>query len=500
MTTDMQARQAALDALSTIKPEPTDLVEYVSRGRIIVLSPSEHRAGIETAAAKLEQKPLLLFDDEWKTRTVRGYLGAFEVTREDGETRPADVIVDFHAPPLMMQFSSSLSVLPPGYFAGEESEAGTILSEAETMRGTFHKPRYFSYDQSLCAHGTTGVRGCERCIEACPAEAVESAGDKVQVNPNLCQGCGLCTLTCPSGAMRYAYPSPSDTLRALQNAISAYRKHDEGAPTVVFYAAESGQLIPEDGSLIPAAVEEAGSAGMEVWLCAFAFGAAGVVIYADNSQLAVQAKAQATIVTDIIKSLGLPNTVTIAESPSEIRATGSSTVVSPARFAPDNDKRTMFFMALSHLTAAAESAPSIISLSAGAPFGEIAVSTEKCTLCMTCAGACPESAVRAGGDSPRLSFIEEDCVQCGICEKACPENAIELHPRLLLTSEERKKSRVLNEDTPFLCIQCNKPFGSSKMIERMEEKLKSHWMFKSEKERRRLRMCEDCRVRDMFDK
>ena len=499
MTTDMQARQAALDALATIKPEPTDLVEYVSRGRIVVLAPSEYRADVETAAAKLKQKPLLLFGDDWPVRTVRGFLGSFEITREDGETRAADVVADFYHPPLAMKFSPGLSVLPPGYFAAGESDAATILSEAENMQGTFHKPRYFAYDPSICAHGTSGVRGCERCIDACPARAVESAGDKVRVNPNLCQGCGLCTLTCPSGAMRYAYPPPADTLRALQNAITAYRQHDNGAPTVVFYAAESGHVIPEDAALIPAAVEEAGAAGMEIWLCALAFGAAGVVIFADNPQLAAQAKAQAKTVCDIIKSMGLPHTVTITEEPESIRPAQTSEIVSPARFAPDNDKRTMFFMALTHLAAAAENAPPTISLSAGAPFGEIIVSTEKCTLCMACAGACPVSAVRAGGDLPRLSFVEENCLQCGICEKACPEDAIQLRPRLLLRADERRQSRVLNEDKPFLCLQCNKPFAGSRMIARMEEKLKSHWMFKTEKERRRLRLCEDCRVRDMFD-
>ena len=38
------------------------------------------------------------------------------------------------------------------------------------------------------------------------------------------------------------------------------------------------------------------------------------------------------------------------------------------------------------------------------------------------------------------------------------------------------------------------------MIARMTEKLQGHWMFEKPEAMNRLRMCEDCRVIDMFDK
>ncbi len=36
------------------------------------------------------------------------------------------------------------------------------------------------------------------------------------------------------------------------------------------------------------------------------------------------------------------------------------------------------------------------------------------------------------------------------------------------------------------------------MMNKLQEKLKGHWMFQKPDALRRLRMCEDCRVKDMF--
>jgi hypothetical protein len=36
------------------------------------------------------------------------------------------------------------------------------------------------------------------------------------------------------------------------------------------------------------------------------------------------------------------------------------------------------------------------------------------------------------------------------------------------------------------------------MIAKMTERLARHWMFQEERARRRLLMCKDCRVRDLF--
>jgi formate hydrogenlyase subunit 6/NADH:ubiquinone oxidoreductase subunit I len=102
-------------------------------------------------------------------------------------------------------------------------------------------------------------------------------------------------------------------------------------------------------------------------------------------------------------------------------------------------------------------------------------------------------------DKPQLKFIERNCVQCGLCEKTCPEDAIALKPRLLLTAEATQPV-VLNEDQVFACVRCGKPFANQRIIDNMLGKLSSHSMFRDPAALRRLQMCQDCRVVDLFEK
>ena len=117
---------------------------------------------------------------------------------------------------------------------------------------------------------------------------------------------------------------------------------------------------------------------------------------------------------------------------------------------------------------------------------------------MACVSVCPASALQAGGDEPRLSFIEMNCVQCGLCERACPESCITRARRYLFDREARRRPRTLNEDQPFRCVSCGKVFGTTSVVMRMQERLAGHSMFQAPGALARLQMCEDCRVKDMF--
>jgi ferredoxin len=87
-------------------------------------------------------------------------------------------------------------------------------------------------------------------------------------------------------------------------------------------------------------------------------------------------------------------------------------------------------------------------------------------------------------------------VQCGLCASTCPEHAIALEPRLLLGKDARSP-RVLNEAPVFACVSCGKGMGTVKMVEQMIAKLSGHSMFANPEQLQRLRMCGDCRVRDL---
>ncbi len=224
---------------------------------------------------------------------IRGALGDFTVTLASGgrnQTLGAmlappidrfDLVVDLGTPPLLRH-----AMLPLGYYApGEDEDARAALLEAlPQMRGEFEKPKYFNYNPEICAHGRSGKRGCTRCIDVCPAEAIVSLGEKVQVNPYLCQGGGACATACPSGAMTYAYPTAGDLLSALRRLLRDYRAAGGASPTLLFHdstsvvALEQGLADDMPERILPVAIEEIGSVGMDVWLACLAYGAEAVVL------------------------------------------------------------------------------------------------------------------------------------------------------------------------------------------------------------------------------
>ncbi|MGC9157369.1 MAG: ATP-binding protein [Terracidiphilus sp.] len=55
-----------------------------------------------------------------------------------------------------------------------------------------------SVDEEKCVH-------CGRCGEICQFSAIVCIGQKVLVYPELCHGCGGCTLVCDSGAIREVF-------------------------------------------------------------------------------------------------------------------------------------------------------------------------------------------------------------------------------------------------------------------------------------------------------
>ena len=534
-TADGKARALALAQLRFDDVTPTSVVEFVSRGRCLVVGPEERALAIAkqageglacTVACPGPGKPSAAAVEgitvvRGGRLVVRGALGDFQVSivGEAGERNLGallsppvdrfDLVVDLGEPPLMRQ------AMPPlGYYAPRDEVAVEgVLSVLPDMLGEFEKPKFFQYDAGICAHGRAGKRGCRRCIDACPAEAIVSIGESVLVNPYLCQGGGACATTCPTGAITYAYPEAADLLALLRRTLQAYRDAGGQAPVVLFHDESSWETLGAGAAsmperVLPVPVEEAASVGMDAWLCALAYGASAAVVATSDGTPAQSVEAlQDQLVTARAllagmgheeAGVGLVNVDQPEAAVAALAALPAAPACTPAAFAAPADKRGRLRMALQHLYAQAPAPRRMISLHEGAPFGEVKVDTQACTLCMSCVSSCPTHALQDGRGLPQLNFREWSCVQCGLCERTCPEAAISLSPRFLYDVEAREQPRLLHEEQPLCCVSCGKPFATRSMLEVMERKLAGHWMFQDEASRRRLQMCEDCRVRDLF--
>ncbi len=464
-------------------------------------------------------------------RNARGTLGAFEVMADavatmvpggrggprfeeprDGGKSACDLIVDLSGAPALFPAHGKRD----GYLRadpGDPLAVSALIPQAMEMIGTFEKTLYIDFHADLCAHSRSGQPGCTRCLDVCPTGAIIPAGETVSIDPLVCAGCGGCSAVCPSGAADYTLPQSDDSRMRMEAMLTAYSEAGGAAPRILIHderegraliamAARYGRGLP--AAVIPFAVNEVTQVGHDLMIAAFGMGAGQVAIHMPTRLRregeADALDAQAALVRSMLMGTGIgPDRLIVIESDdpdaltdalySEVPATLTHEPISPL-----GDKRTATRLSIAALAPEGGA----FDLPEGAPYGEVIVNQGACTLCLACVSQCPVGALLDNPDMPQLRFRESACLQCGICENTCPENAITLAPRFDPANAAREP-RVLHEDEPALCIECNKPFGSRGTIERIIEKLGgAHWMFDNPERTRVIRMCDDCRVNAVF--
>jgi ferredoxin len=463
---------------------------------------------------------------------ARGHLGAFELTVDDyalpapssrrrlefgaardGAGSQCDLILDLTGGrPLFPAHE-----LRDGYLRADPGDPPAVLRavlKATELIGTFDKPRYVTYTESLCAHSRSRIVGCNRCLDLCPTGAIVPNGDHVAIDEKICAGCGACASVCPTGAASYALPPVDALLKRIRTLLAVYRDAGGRDPVLLFHDADHGNPMIDalarhgDGlpaNALPVAVNELTQLGLETFAGAFAYGAAALrlllrarprhetggllrnIEYANTvlQGLGFGDGGVATIETDDPDRLGA--------ALREIARKGGATA--PATFEPLGGKRDVLRLTLRELHRVSPAPVDVIPLPERAPFGTIEVNVEGCTLCLSCVSACPTGALSDNPERPTLKFSEDACVQCGLCKATCPEKVISLRPQIDFRAATAAP-RVIKEEAPFECIRCAKPFGTRSAIERITAKLEGrHWMFKGQAGRLdMLKMCEDCRI------
>jgi ferredoxin len=487
------------------------------------------RPGADVMPARVNEFPLA----KGTIRAVRGHLGAFEVTVDafarpmpssraalsfgpsrDGAVSRADIILDVSGgPPLF-----SAPDLRDGYLRADPGNPASVLHavlRARDLVGSFDKPHYIAFSSHLCAHSRSGITGCTRCLELCPAGAIAPAGDHVAIDAAICAGCGQCAAACPTGAASYAMPPADALMRKLRALLLAYRQaggeravvllHDEPHGTKLIDAlARFGDGLP--ASVLPLAVNEVTQVGLETVAAAFAYGASAVRFLLRARPRHDIAGLIRTIALGepILSGLGFgPERVATIETDDPDALGGALRAIPPLAAAPrpssflpmGGEKRSVLRFALRELHQAAPEPADMVALPQGAPFGSVRLDVAGCTLCLSCVASCPTGALGENADRPMLRFTEDACVQCGLCQATCPEKVITLEPRIDFRPATAT-ARVLKEEEPFCCVRCGKPFGVKSTIDRVVSKLAGkHWMFKDSPSRLELiKMCDDCRV------
>jgi ferredoxin len=435
--------------------------------------------------------------------------------RQDGVETSCDLLIDLTGgTPFFSGWEKR-----DGYFRARADDSlamARIEREAKHLIGEFEKPIYVNFDDNICAHSRNKIGGCSRCLDVCPAGAITSLGDHVNIDPAICGGCGLCAAVCPSGAAQTAYPPADQLLSGMAQLLAYYHEaggksaslllHDDSyGLEVIEMMARYGRGLPSH--VIPVSMHAMGRAGHDLMVNAIALGYQQVFVLlnpaksVENAPLAAQydlavamldgvgvhAKNQIILIDD-----SDPDAVAEILYNSPIKPKGK-----PAPFSPVGTPRGMVRLAMRGLASTNNSKHATIALPDSAPYGRVTIDTDNCTICLSCVSACPAGALQDNPDAPQLLFREDACLQCGICVATCPEKVIALTPQFNLADSAMSAELVI-EDTPFACTECGKPFGSAKSIEKIITRLSGHSMFQQGARTDMLKMCEDCRVEAMF--
>ncbi|MGC9421597.1 4Fe-4S dicluster domain-containing protein [Vibrio sp.] len=527
-----QARWYALQNTVELNNLIPPTVSYQSGGHTLIIGPTSL---VERAAQQLlsmRSVTLLSIDGEAGDMEslyfadavqISGYLGAFlvQVDNHGLTTNLADVSISQAHFDIVLDLSLNgvmkEEVPVPGYFP--VGSGGSKLAEAletiPTLIGTFDKPKYFRLDIHLCAHSSRGVKGCDRCVDACPAGALSSEGSSqtghyIQINPYLCQGVGTCATACPTEAIHYALPNPTDTQKFIERLLKHYFQAQGEKPIVLFcserhekYNLMALRALPDN--VIPVLLEELPSVGMDTWFAALVNGATQVLFAASHHMPQTILRVlnqEVALAQTLLESLG------IAKETIDILYLESLRDSAPTLCTDDFDlrigelsgnKRQRLYQALDGFVSLLPQPPEMLPLSHSAPFGRIECASQDCTLCMSCVAVCPTRALHHSGDIPSLNFVEQDCVQCGLCVAACPEKALTAIPRMNWNASERRSTQVLHQEQPARCLRCHKAFAPQSMISMLQDKLRGHSHFSDQTAINRIAMCEDCRVIDIFE-
>ena len=184
---------------------------------------------------------------------------------------------------------------------------------------------------------------------------------RLRLTPHLCQGGGTCASTCPSGAISYVYPKASEQIDILRRMIREYRLQagNQGA-NLLIYDNEHGahdiagavSAIPE--SVLPFAVEEIGSVGLDILGCALAYGASQIYLYVPDtvtSQVKQTLEFNQSIIAHSMKELKIEtHGISMLNNPDQLEAINPpDTVINDvATFAAIGNKRVIIRAALNY--------------------------------------------------------------------------------------------------------------------------------------------------------
>ena len=382
-----------------------------------------------------------------------------------------------------------------GAFDPLESSLDEVLETVRKNIAHYSYKKFTVYDKTICQYHERREEICSKCEEVCPTVAIVKHDEEkhLEFSQIDCHGCGGCISVCPSGALDYA-PSNRESIFEIAKELRGHIPliiprnmdiHDVDIPLKagVLLLSLEGEKFLHEGTFLTL-VQESGSQ---------------VIFYSDF--ISKGSRDSIDILNQIYQKKYGVDAVLVAMNEDELKeALEKVAFVENSRYTFNEEgakKREIFAIRLRDLLG--EEDLGEVTTGEHVHYGHVKVNESNCTLCLVCVGACNVGALIANTEDNTLRLNASICTMCGYCEVSCPEadclsigkDVIELKPSWF-------KEEVLAKDTLFECVECGKPFATTKAVMKIAEMMAPVFASDPIKERT-LYCCEECKPKIMME-
>ena len=260
-----------------------------------------------------------------------------------------------------------------------------------------------------CTRHSSPKSSCLLCVSHCHSQSLSVEDNKVVVDVKKCNSCGDCTVVCPVGAVEGNLPK-----RNIINGMFAYSsEYCPSAKELLIYRKKGVKAIYLPANCLD---ERWNQAITEANVLLEQLGIEPYMINQDTNPEDRSLSRRELFLSVRKKGQSLAKELT----PASWRM-GADTWSLPANF-PD----TQFY--------------------------QVALDTEKCTICQACFNLCPQKVFTV--TDTELMIDHQKCSNCSLCSDICPEKAV------TISEKTAERSSTLYSLVAGKCVRCKSSFYS----------------------------------------
>ncbi len=422
-------------------------------------------------------------------KDVNGHIGNLTViVNDDGKD------VNLNVDQIIWFDEKELGTKQSGCFDPLKSSVDEVLAKIRENISNYEYKKFTTYDKTICQYHERREDICGRCADVCPTVAIE----KDESNRHLkfsqidCHGCGGCVSICPSGAIDYT-PSNRETISYMS------RFYEDQIPLIIPDKMDISSLdikLKED--VLPFKIEGEKFLHESTLLTLLQESGSQIVFYTDF--LSKGTKDSISILNQIYKAKYKKDAIIVAMDQNElVKALKKVDFIEGSKYKLSNmemNKREQFAIRLSNIVK--DEDLGIVETGENVHYAQVKVDESKCTLCLSCVGACNVNALFADASDNTLRLNASVCTACGYCEVSCPEkDCLTIEQDIIKLNPTWFKEEVLAQDELFACIECGKEFATKKSVEKIASIMSPIFANDPIKERT-LYCCETCKPKIMM--